>query len=64
MCIRDRFVDVCLELLGYVELGDDTRETIYEDATSQGDYFSGTETKNRLITTLQQIVSSVDYQFG
>ncbi|MQG52260.1 MAG: DUF1800 domain-containing protein [SAR202 cluster bacterium] len=60
----DGFVDACLELLGYVELGDDTRETIYEDATSQGDYFSGTETKNRLITTLQQIVSSVDYQFG
>ena len=60
----DGFVDVCLELLGYVELGDDTRETIYEDATSQGDYISGTETKNRLITTLQQIVSSVDYQFG
>ena len=60
----DGFVDACLELLGYVELGDDTRETIYEDATSQGDYISGTETKNRLITTLQQIVSSVDYQFG
>ncbi|MFL2645797.1 MAG: DUF1800 domain-containing protein [Dehalococcoidia bacterium] len=59
-----RFVDVCLELLGYVDVGEDTRETLYTDASEQLSKDTGSSTKEQLVTTLQQIVSSVDYQFG
>jgi uncharacterized protein (DUF1800 family) len=60
----DEFVDVCLEMLGYVELGDETKSTLYEESAGYGSYNPTNDTKERLVTTLQQIVSSVDYQFG
>ena len=60
----EEFVDVCLELLGYVQLGDETRDTLYEDSAMLGSYKSTDPTTDRLVTTLQKIVSSVDYQFG
>ena len=58
------FVNSCLELLGYVELGDETKETINESFSSLPSKETALNTKDKLVTTLQQIVSSVDYQFG
>ncbi len=65
----DEFVDRCLELVGPLDIGDTTRESLTQFAASQGDLNIGTddaaeENNARVVRMLQLIVSSREYQFA
>ena len=65
----DEFVDRCLELVGPLDVGDTTRESLTRFAASQGDLNIGAddaaeENNARVVRMLQLIVSSREYQFG
>jgi uncharacterized protein (DUF1800 family) len=63
------FVDRCLELVGPMTVGDDTREGLLEFARLGGDLRFGSEAERqesstRVVRMMQLIVSSIDYQFA
>ncbi len=65
----DEFVDRCLELVGPLDVGDTTRESLTRLAASQGDLNIGAddaaeENNARVVRMLQLIVSSREYQFA
>ena len=65
----DEFVDRCLELVGPLDVGDATRESLTRFAASQGDLNIGAddaeeENSARVVRMLQLIVSSREYQFA
>ena len=65
----DEFVDRCLELVGPLDVGETTRESLTRFAASQGDLNIGTddaeeENNARVVRMLQLIVSSREYQFA
>ena len=65
----DEFVDRCLELVGPLDVGDTTRESLTRLASSQGDLNIGAddaeeENNARVVRMLQLIVSSREYQFA
>ena len=65
----DEFVDRCLELVGPLDVGDTTRESLTQFAASQGDLNIGgddaaEENNARVVRMLQLIVSSREYQFA
>ena len=65
----EKFVDRCLELAGPVSVGDETRDSLLEYATSGGTLDLGTEAErqesvSRIVRMLQLIVSSREYQFA
>ena len=65
----DEFVDRCLELVGPLDVGETTRESLTRFAASQGDLNIGAddaaeENNARVVRMLQLIVSSREYQFA
>lgn len=65
----DEFVDRCLELVGPLDVGETTRESLTRFAASQGDLNIGSddaeeENNARVVRMLQLIVSSREYQFA
>ncbi len=65
----DEFVDRCLELVGPLDVGETTRESLTRFAASQGDLNIGVddaaeENNARVVRMLQLIVSSREYQFA
>ncbi len=63
------FTDVCLDLLGPVDVGNQTRETLMEYAESGGsldlsDKEAREQSVPRILHMLQMIVSSKEYQFA
>ncbi len=65
----DEFVDRCLELVGPLDVGGTTRESLTRFAASQGDLNIGSddaaeENNARVVRMLQLIVSSREYQFA
>ena len=65
----DEFVDRCLELVGPLDVGETTRESLSRFASSQGDLNIGAddaeeENNARVVRMLQLIVSSREYQFA
>ena len=65
----DEFVDRCLELVGPLDVGEITRESLTRFAASQGDLNIGAddaeeENNARVVRMLQLIVSSREYQFA
>ena len=65
----DEFVDRCLELVGPLDVGETTRESLTRFAASQGELNIGAddaaeENNARVVRMLQLIVSSREYQFA
>ena len=65
----DEFVDRCLELVGPLDVGETTRESLTRFAASQGDLNIGADdaaedNHARIVRMLQLIVSSREYQFA
>ena len=62
----EAFVDRCLELLGFLEVEDDTREGLLSHARADGplDINDGAESESRVMRMLQLIVSTREYQFA
>ena len=65
----DRFIDRCLDLLGPVEAGDETRRTLRRYAESGGALELGNEANERestarVVRMAQLIVASREYQFA
>ena len=65
----EEFTNQCLDLLGPLDVGDQTRETLLEYAASGGTLDLGTPEEReksvpRIIHMLQMIVSSKEYQFA
>ena len=65
----DEFVDRCLEMVGPLDVGETTRESLTRFAASQGDLNIGAadaaeENNARVVRMLQLIVSSREYQFA
>jgi hypothetical protein len=65
----DRFVDRCLDLLGPVEAGDETRRALLRYAESGGALELGDEavqqeSTSRIVRMAQLIVASREYQFA
>ena len=65
----DEFVDRCLELVGPLDVGETTRDSLTRFAESQGNLDIGTddaaeENNARVVRMLQLIVSSREYQFA
>ena len=65
----DEFVDRCLELVGPLDIGETTRESLTRFAASQGELNIGTddaaeENNARVVRMLQLIASSREYQFA
>ena len=65
----DEFVDRCLEMVGPLDVGETTRESLTRFAASQGDLNIGAddaeeENNARVVRMLQLIVSSREYQFS
>ena len=65
----DEFVDKSLDLVGPIEVGDETRQELLEYATSEGDLKFGTSedkerSEGRVVKMVQLIVSSREFQFG
>ncbi len=65
----NEFVDRCLELVGPLDVGETTRESLTQFAASQGDLNIGAadaaeENNARVVRMLQLIVSSREYQFA
>lgn len=63
------FMNVCLELVGHIKVGNTTRSALIEFAESGGKLvFNNNKnraiSKNRIIRMIQLIVSSTEYQFG
>ena len=60
-------MDGCLDLVGPVEVEDDTRQELIAEAAAQGDVvFNGNRkaTDERIVNMLQLIVSTREFQFG
>ena len=65
----EEFTNQCLDLVGSLDVGDQTRETLLEYAASGGTLDLGTPEEReksvpRIIHMLQMIVSSKEYQFA
>ena len=65
----DQLVDNCLDLLGPVELGTDTRKELGEQAKSWGEIrwdsdANAQSAARRTAEMLQLIVATREYQFG
>ena len=65
----DRFVDTCLELLGPLEVGDETRQALYRYAHTGGELRFGSADEDeasaaRIRRMLQLIVATQEYQFA
>ena len=65
----DEFVDKSLDLVGPLEVGDETRQELLEYATSEGDLTFGKDedkerSEGRVVKMVQLIVSSREFQFG
>ena len=63
----EELVDGCLDLIGPIEVGDDTRQELIEEAAAQGNVvFNGNReaTDERIVNMLQLIVSTREFQFG
>ncbi len=60
------FIDKCLELMGYLEVEDDTREGLLGHARADGplDINDGAESEARVMRMLQLIVSTREFQFA
>ena len=64
-----QFANTCLDLVGPLEVGEQTRQTLMEYAESGGSLDLGTPDKreesiSRIVHMLQMIVSSSEYQFA
>ena len=69
MLSPEEFTNQCLDLVGPLDVGDQTRETLLEYAASGGTLDLGTPEEReksvpRIIHMLQMIVSSKEYQFA
>ena len=64
----ERFVDRCLDLMGPIDVGSDTRASLVESAAAGGELRFGAaadreSSAQRVLNMVQQIATSVDYQF-
>ena len=64
----ERFVDRCLDLMGPIDVGSDTRASLVESAAAGGELRFGADadresSSQRVLNMVQQIATSVDYQF-
>ncbi len=62
----EEFVDRCLELLGFLEVEGDTRESLLGHARADGPFpaGNGAQTDGRVLRMLQLIVSTREFQFA
>ena len=64
----ESFVDRCLDLMGPIDVGSDTRASLVESAAAGGELRFGApadreSSSQRVLNMVQQIATSVDYQF-
>ena len=60
-------MDGCLDLIGPIEVEDDTRQELIAEAAAHGEVvFNGNReaTDERIVNMLQLIVSTREFQFG
>ena len=62
-------LDRCLELLGYIEITDETRKELTSELNKDGPLSFSTDSdssasEDRIIKILQAIVSTIEFQFG
>ena len=62
-------LDRCLELLGYIEITDETRKELISELNKDGPLSFSTDSdssasEDRIIKILQAIVSTIEFQFG
>ena len=65
----ENLLDRCLELLGYIEITDETRKELISDINRDGPLSFSTDlesrsSRDRIIMILQAIVSTIEFQFG
>ena len=60
-------MDGCLDLIGPIEVGEETRMELIDEASAQGDVVldgNGGRAEERIVHMLQLIVSTREFQFG
>jgi hypothetical protein len=61
----EAFVDACLDLIGPLEVGEDTRQELMEQAREGGAlHWDAADAEQRVAEMLQLIVAMREYQFN
>lgn len=63
----EELVDGCLDLIGPIEVGEETRRELIEEASAQGNVVfdgNGGKAEERVVQMLQLLVSTREFQFG